>query len=147
MREAGYMALLVTNQSGVARGYFDMEQLGRVHSRVEELLAAEGARLDGIFVCPHLPDDNCSCRKPSPGLIAKAVERFGVAPHKSYVIGDKPCDIELGTQVGATTILVRTGYGAQYEGDPLCRPDFVCDNLLDAAQHMAQAAKPAAKDS
>ncbi len=136
MNEAGLRVFLASNQSGVGRGYFSLEQLGAVHDRMTELLRAEGARLDAIYVCPHHPDETCDCRKPAPGMIEQAVREYGVSPQHSFVVGDKPCDIDLGAGVGATTILVRTGYGAQYEQDPACRPRFVGDDLRAAADYI-----------
>ncbi len=138
MNQVGLKVLLVTNQSGVGRGYFNTDQLQQVHDRLEQLLEAEGAWLDGIYVCPHHPDEGCTCRKPDTGMIEAAARDHGILPQRSYMIGDKPCDIELGQRVGAATILVRTGYGVQYECDPACRPDMVCDHLPAATEFIAR---------
>jgi len=135
--ELGFSLVVVTNQSAIGRGYFDVERLAEIHQRMTGLLAADGVRLAGIYFCPHVPEDHCECRKPRPGLVEQAAAALGFDPRQSYVIGDKPCDIELGQAVGATTVLVRSGYGAEVEAHATARPDFVADNLLAAAAVIA----------
>ncbi|MBS0208474.1 MAG: D-glycero-beta-D-manno-heptose 1,7-bisphosphate 7-phosphatase [Planctomycetes bacterium] len=129
LRELGCGIVLVTNQSGVGRGRFSLAQLAAVHQRLESLLAAEGAALDGVFFCPHVSEDRCTCRKPAPGLARQAAERFQIDLAASFVIGDKALDIEFGQGIGATTVLVRTGYGAETEREGAARPDVVVDDL------------------
>jgi D-glycero-D-manno-heptose 1,7-bisphosphate phosphatase len=133
LRALGMGLVIVTNQSGVGRGYFDEARLEMIHDRLRHLLAVEGARLDGIFHCPHRPDDGCGCRKPRPGLLRRAAERLGFDPGASFVIGDKPCDVQLGLAVGATTFLVRTGYGARSAADPAAAADYLVDDVGQAA--------------
>ncbi len=128
----GFGIIVITNQSAIGRGFFDLARLARIHQRLHELLHAHGVRLDGVYFCPHTPDDRCRCRKPQPGLIEVAARELGFEPHESFVIGDKACDIELGKRVGATTFLVRTGYGAQEEREQTACPDFVVDSVWDA---------------
>ena len=132
----GLGLVIVTNQSAVGRGYFDMARLEEIHGRLRELLLAEGVELDGIYVCPHTPADGCSCRKPLPGLMLQAARALGFDSAGTFVIGDKPCDIELGRGLGATTILVRTGYGAEHEAARTVEPDYVADDLVAAARFM-----------
>jgi len=129
--------IVVTNQSGIARGYFDLERVDAIHQRMRTLLAAEHVLLDGIYVCPHGPDDDCACRKPRAGLLLEAAAKFNFEPRECFVVGDKPCDIELGQGVGATTILVRTGYGREYESAGQLRPDHIVDDLCAAAELIA----------
>jgi len=124
---------VVTNQSGIGRGYFDADQVAAVHRRLCILLAAGNVFLDGIFVCPHTPEDDCACRKPGTGLIEQASAQLGCRPCEAFVVGDKPCDVELGRRVGATTILVRTGYGAETEGSHPRAADYVADDVRGAA--------------
>ena len=107
----GLGLVVVTNQSGLARGYFNCEDLDAIHERLFDLLAAQGVEIDGVYLCPHHPDDHCSCRKPRPGLVKRAAEDFGFNPRNAFVIGDNRSDVALGQAVGASTILVRTGYG------------------------------------
>lgn len=131
LQQANWGICLVTNQSGIARGYFDVQRLAKVHDRLVQLLADFGVRLDGIYVCPHGPDDGCDCRKPLPGLVEQARAVHGFDPRESWVIGDKEADVSLAHAVGAKSILVRTGYGRAHEVQT--DADFVVDNLPEAA--------------
>ena len=113
-----YLAIIVSNQSGVARGYFPMELIDRVHAHMKDLLAKEGANIDGIFFCPHYPRGivpeysvECDCRKPRTGLVQKACEEFDIDMKNSYVIGDRCSDIELAERSNLKGIMVTTGYG------------------------------------
>jgi D-glycero-D-manno-heptose 1,7-bisphosphate phosphatase len=133
LAQNGLGLIVVTNQSGIARGYFNEQRLGEIHRRMNQLLAAEGVRLDAIYFCPHSPEENCGCRKPKPGMVEQAAREFGFDPRQTFVIGDKPCDIDLGHAVGATTLLVRTGYGAQIEAAGESTAHDVVDDLLAAA--------------
>lgn len=134
MQYMGLGAIAVTNQSGIGRGFFDEKRLWEIHQRMLELLTAESVFLEDIYFCPHTPADNCSCRKPLSGLVEQAAEKYGFNPQDSFVIGDKPCDIELGQRVGAITFLVRTGYGAEVAANQTVAPDYVVDDLLEAAR-------------
>ena len=136
LRALGYGLVVVTNQSGVGRGYFTAAAVDRVHDRLRELLAADGASVDAIYICPHAPDQACGCRKPLPGLARQAIAEFGFDPERSVVIGDKAADIGLGRAIGAATILVRTGWGADHERDRTCSPDAVVDDLAAAVDWM-----------
>ena len=134
MSEMGLGLVVITNQSAIDRGFFDEARLDLIHQRLRELLDVEGVRLDGIYVCPHTPEDDCPCRKPRPGLIELAAKQLGFDPQACFVIGDKACDIELGQWVGATTFLVRTGYGAQVAAETTVTADHLVDDLWEAAQ-------------
>jgi D-glycero-D-manno-heptose 1,7-bisphosphate phosphatase len=127
LRRMGFGLVVITNQSGIGRGFFDQSQLQRVHQRLAEMLQAEGIYLDGLYVCPHTPEDDCACRKPKLGLLQKAAEDLGFNMASSIVIGDKASDIEMGSTAGALTFLVRTGYGTRFENDVAV--DYVVDNL------------------
>lgn len=122
LNRAGVATVLVTNQSGVARGYFDEGAVLAIHARLEELLQAEGARLDALYWCPHLEEavlepyrQVCSCRKPAPGMVERARQELSLDGLPAFVVGDKEVDLDLGTRCGAVSILVRTGYGAKVE--------------------------------
>jgi D-glycero-D-manno-heptose 1,7-bisphosphate phosphatase len=135
LRELGLGLVVVTNQSGIARGYFDHERLAAIHERLHELLGSAGVELDGIYFCPHGPDENCPCRKPREGMALAAARELDFRLEDSFMIGDKGCDIELGRRIGATTILVQTGYGAETESGTgaAIAPDHVAANLKSAA--------------
>jgi len=113
--EAGWKRVLITNQSGIARGLYGLEDVERVHARTLELLRAEGADLEGIEICPHLPEITgpCDCRKPAPGMLARASRRLGVDPARSWVIGDRIEDVMSGSPLGCPGILVLSGYGRE----------------------------------
>jgi D-glycero-D-manno-heptose 1,7-bisphosphate phosphatase len=120
LNEAGVLVVLVTNQSGVARGYFPESRVRDVHARLAELLAECGAKIDASYYCPHHPTESvghyriaCECRKPKPGLLLAAARELGIDLAQSWMIGDKPCDAEAGTAAGCRTILVRTGHGVE----------------------------------
>jgi histidinol-phosphate phosphatase family protein len=136
LRQMGFGLVVITNQSGIGRGFFDHDQLDRIHRRLNQLLESEGVHLDGLYACPHVPDDRCDCRKPRLGLIEKAAKELGFSPQNSIVIGDKACDIDMGRMAGALTFLVRTGYGAQFETEVAA--DFVVDNLLIATRSIGR---------
>jgi D-glycero-D-manno-heptose 1,7-bisphosphate phosphatase len=133
MRDLGLGLVVITNQSAIGRGYIDKAGLDRIHERMCELLRIEGVSLDGIYFCPHLPEDGCDCRKPGTALVDLAAKELAFEPRQSFLIGDKECDILLGNRTGATTLLVLTGYGAQTDTEGGTRPDFVVDDLNEAA--------------
>lgn len=118
LNEHGFLAIIVTNQSGVARGYFPIELVNEVHEHLKELLRKEGAYVDGIFFCPHYHRGEvgeytieCNCRKPRPGLIEKARKNLDIDMAGSYLIGDRVSDIELAKRCNLKGVLVKTGYG------------------------------------
>lgn len=133
LKDLGLPVVVVTNQSAIGRGYFDEARLEEIHERLHQVLKDAGASVDSVYFCPHTPDDLCECRKPLTEMANKAARDFGAELSKSFVIGDNVCDIELGKNIGATTFLVRTGYGKRTETEKLTEPDYVVENLLEAA--------------
>jgi D-glycero-D-manno-heptose 1,7-bisphosphate phosphatase len=116
LNEAGWPVIVVTNQSGVGRGFFPEEMVHRVHDRLRSELAAAGARVDGIYYCSHVAPDDCACRKPRPGMLERAAREHALELTGSYVVSDRFADIEMAHSVGAHAILVMTGYGrGEYE--------------------------------
>jgi len=116
--EAGIVVVITTNQSGIGRGYYTETELKAVNRRMMELLAEEGAGLDAVYYCPHLPaellppdQEPCRCRKPEPGMVERAREELNVDPGRSFFFGDRLSDVELGVRAGGRAFLVRTGYG------------------------------------
>ena len=107
----GYLAILVTNQSGVGRGLYSEALVRAVHQRFEVLLAESGARLDGIYYCVHDPSDKCDCRKPKPGMLFQAQKEHDIDLSRSFMIGDSYNDLKAGWAAGTRSALVRTGYG------------------------------------
>jgi D-glycero-D-manno-heptose 1,7-bisphosphate phosphatase len=133
LRQSGLGLIVITNQSGIGRGFFDWTCLERIHGRLHEVLRAERVAVDGLYVCPHTPQAGCPCRKPKPALLQQAAQAHGFEPRGSFVIGDKACDIELGRAVGAVTFLVRTGYGGQVSREKRVHPDYIVDDVAAAA--------------
>lgn len=149
LHAAGFALVVVTNQSGIARGLFDEETLAAIHAELARQLAVEGVALDGIYVCPHHPNvglppyrSSCDCRKPRPGLIRRAIDELGLALEGSFVVGDSARDLEAGAALGIPGVLVRTGKGRDEErrlaaaGTP-CQ--LVDDDLPQAARRMLAA--------
>lgn len=114
-RQAGFQLVGVSNQSGIGRGYFEVEQFDAVMTELAARLKRAGAGWDGFFYCPHAPDAGCDCRKPRPGLLQEAAAVFRWLPEMSWVVGDKASDVELGLAAGLGAVLVRTGYGREQE--------------------------------
>jgi D-glycero-D-manno-heptose 1,7-bisphosphate phosphatase len=168
---SGMKAVVVTNQSGVARGLFDEPFVEAVHKRLQEMLREKGAFLDGIYFCPHHPTDGrerylvtCDCRKPAPGLLLRAAADLHLNPVRSYMVGDTLKDIEAGVRAGARGVLVRTGYGSEstallnLQGEPrrknprekghprnevvLYRPIHVAEDIRAAAEWIVRNHRP-----
>lgn len=137
LKRAGARLILVTNQSGIARGFFSRHNLEAIHRKLAHELGQAGVTLDGIYFCPHHPDDGCECRKPNRGMIDQAVQERGVDLELSYVIGDHLRDIELAKRVGARSVLVTTGVTRLQELEGLAEahliPDKVTASLAEAA--------------
>lgn len=137
LQRAGADLYVATNQSVVGRGYIGVNDLDRIHDKMEETLAGAGVKVRGIAACIHHPIDECNCRKPATGLYVTLADRYGFKLEESFVVGDWIADIEAGAAVGAATVLVRTGRGRQAEGlvasgeAPV--PDKIADDLIDAA--------------
>jgi D-glycero-D-manno-heptose 1,7-bisphosphate phosphatase len=135
LQDAGFGLIVITNQSGIARGKLTLHTLAGIHAELQRQLREGGVRIDAFYHCPHVPEDRCACRKPAPLLARRAAADFGFDLEHSFVIGDKPSDIELGKNCGARTILVRTGYGRQHEAAGLVA-DFIADDLMEAARYI-----------
>lgn len=142
LNRAGIRIVMVTNQSGVARGFFDEAMVDRCHRHIADVLALGGAHIDAYYYCPHHPDGRvpeyavrCECRKPGRALVDRAARELGVDPARSFTVGDRWVDIGLARTVGARGVLVRTGYGAGEELKPPAdmRADAVVNNLVEAA--------------
>jgi D-glycero-D-manno-heptose 1,7-bisphosphate phosphatase len=145
LNQAGVPAVMVTNQTGIARGYFSEETLHATNARMRDDLATAGARLDGAYVCMHHPTEglppyraDCDCRKPRPGLLHQAAADLGLDLAASVMIGDKLSDVVAGHTVGAAGVLVLTGYGRgewEYHAHrDAVKPDHVAEDLLDAVE-------------
>ena len=115
LNHGGYTVVVASNQSGIARGYFDIETLAAMHRKMADLLDKLGGRIDAIFYCPHGPKDNCDCRKPKPGMLLEIGQRFNVSLEDVIFIGDSVTDIKAAANANARSVLVRTGKGEKAE--------------------------------
>jgi D-glycero-D-manno-heptose 1,7-bisphosphate phosphatase len=113
LNHAGYNVALASNQSGIARGYFNLETFAAMNVKMSEMLSHSGGRIDGMFFCPHGPDDGCDCRKPKPGLLTEIGNRFQTSLANVMFVGDNINDIKAARAAGARPVLVRTGKGEQ----------------------------------
>ena len=152
INRSDFLAIAVTNQAGVARGYFKEDMIWRVHEKLANILKEKNAHLDAIYYCPHHPKEgqepyrkDCNCRKPKTGMIDAAKKDLDIDLTKSYMIGDKLSDVEFAHKVGSKGILVLTGYGrGEYEAicedekvggkAPKIKPDHVAEDLYDAVK-------------
>ncbi|MEW5759977.1 MAG: D-glycero-beta-D-manno-heptose 1,7-bisphosphate 7-phosphatase [Candidatus Thermoplasmatota archaeon] len=137
LNKAGFKVVVATNQAGIAKGIFKKEDMIAVNERMIEELKKFGAKIDGIYFCPHHPDftGDCDCRKPKPGMLITAAKELNIELKNSYCIGDRLKDIEAGFVVGCKTILVLTGYGMkEKEKISTVKPDFIAENLYDGVK-------------
>ena len=140
INQSGLKTIVITNQSGIGRGFFDEAFVGRVHEEMRSLFLKEGAVIDSFYYCPHHPTEGmgqyrqvCSCRKPEPGLLIKAAEDLGIDLSRSYMIGDRTKDVEVGQRTGAKGILVQTGYGKVADMGSI-HPDYIAQDILAAVK-------------
>ncbi|HWO43605.1 MAG TPA: HAD family hydrolase [Candidatus Eisenbacteria bacterium] len=139
LRQGGLKIVVVTNQSGIARGLLSEQRLAAIHALLVERLAAGGATVDGIYYCPHHPTEGvgayrraCDCRKPNTGLVRRATEELAIEPRASYVVGDQSVDMELAGRVGAKGVWIDGRTGPRVGPAPRC--SYVATDLWDAAQ-------------
>lgn len=135
LNDLGVFVVVLTNQSGVGRGYFTEAEVGRANERLLELLKKEGARADAVYFCPHHPDDGCSCRKPAIGMLKQAAAEHGLELKGAIVIGDKLTDVELAHNAGGRGVLVLTGFGSDESakvGETGRAPDFIAKEIGEA---------------
>ena len=134
LNERNFKVVVVTNQSGVARGYFTEETLAKIHDKMRAELARYGARVDAIYYCPHHPDDNCECRKPKPKMLLHAASDLDIDLKQSFIIGDSDMDVEAGNRAGCRSIRIAE---ASTEGElekRMLYTDYVAPNVNDATQ-------------
>jgi D-glycero-D-manno-heptose 1,7-bisphosphate phosphatase len=145
LNDAGFKVILVTNQSGVARGYFPESLVHEAHARLDHMLRPDGARIDAVYYCPHHPTSGngkytmeCDCRKPGTGLIKSALRDHSIDLAHSYMVGDKWIDVEMGQRAGVRSVLVMSGFAPDDPGnkrpDGLADPDFRARDLQEAAE-------------
>jgi D,D-heptose 1,7-bisphosphate phosphatase len=136
LSEAGYLIIIISNQSGIARGYFGEDTLKKIHDKMLSAFLAGGITITGIYYCPHHPDDQCECRKPSPKMVLEAARDNAIDLGNSFFIGDRESDIKTGKNAGCETVLVLTGAGKETQKaiKDESRPDYVAKDLPEAAR-------------
>ncbi len=145
LQARGFLLIVITNQSGIARGRIPEPAMAGVHARIADLLAVEGVALDGFYYCPHWPHGRlarhafaCDCRKPRPGLLLRAAAEHGIATDQSWMIGDILDDVEAGRRAGCRTLLIDNGNETEWVLGPLRRPHRLARDLSQAAHIIAQ---------
>ena len=133
LQDAGYKLFIVTNQSGVGRGYFTRDAVESIHADLNEQLGRAGVRFDRYYVCPHHPEDNCDCRKPRPKFLLDAAREYGLDLARCFMVGDRASDIQVGDNAGVRTILVLTGGGREALASDEVQPDHVARDIDEAA--------------
>lgn len=126
LKNADYLIIVITNQSGIARGHYNTEAMHSIHRQMQTEL---DNMIDGFYFCPHMPDAGCRCRKPNTGMLESACKDLPVELSGSWVVGDKKLDVETGQKAGLNTALVRTGYGSKHESELQKPADIVADDL------------------
>ncbi len=143
LKKHGFLIIVVTNQSGVGRKIFDEAAMHTIHEKIQTQL---DGMIDTFYFCPHLPTENCRCRKPNVGMIENACADFSIDLKNSWMIGDKKIDIETGFNAKSKTALVLTGYGRETEADLERKPDFIAENLLGAVKTITNYKQRTAKE-
>jgi len=143
LNENGFLTIVITNQAGVARGYYPEEDTVKFNNALKKMIARQGARIDAMYYCPHHPEAkiekyriDCECRKPRPGMLKKAEKEFSIELKQSFMIGDKLTDIQAGRNAGCKTIMVKTGMGAEELRTSEVDCDYIADDLYDAVEHV-----------
>lgn len=133
LRNNGFKLFIVSNQSGIGRGYFTEDTVRKVHARLLQLL--KPAKIEEIVFCPHAPGEGCQCRKPLPGMGNYLIKKYKIDPKQSYMIGDKKADVEFGHALGCKAVLVTTANGKEHlKKYPKLQPEKIATNLLNAAR-------------
>lgn len=133
LQDAGFKLLVITNQSGVGRGYFTRAAVDTIHAHLTEQFAGTGVRIDHYYVCPHHPDEKCDCRKPKPKFFLEAAREFGLDLKTSYMVGDRSSDIQAGHNAGTATVLVLTGAGRETLAKGEVKPNHAAADVGAAA--------------
>ena len=139
LKQKGFLLIVITNQAGIARGYFTEEDLTQIHEKMIRILEQHDINLDGIYYCPHHPEftGECTCRKPKIGMFLKAKEKYDIDLKSSYMVGDTLNDIKAGYNAKCKTVLVLTGYGEEEKSKIITlKPDYIYNNLLEFAKNI-----------
>lgn len=138
LKDSGFKIIVITNQSGIARGYFTEKQLSKIHERMKKEFLKFNVTLNGIYYCPHHPEDSCNCRKPNIGLFEKAIKEHNIDVKKSFMLGDKILDIGAGKKISVRTVLIPEPHIREQflskKNDWEYNPDYVANDFMDAVE-------------
>ena len=134
LQDKGFLIFIITNQSGVGRGYFSLQQLEATHNKLLEEFSKDGIKVNSIRFCPHHPDENCDCRKPNTKLVRELIEEYRINTSKSYFVGDKLLDVRTGKNVGCRTVLIDPQSDSAVEKNNEIIPDYCAKDLYGASQ-------------
>jgi len=136
LQDKGFKIIVITNQSGIARGFFTEETLEKIHQRMKDELSEKGASVDAIYYCPHHPDEKCDCRKPNTAMLEKAIKDFDIDTEKSYFIGDRMIDVEAGHKLGIKTVLVpeKKEQVEKEMKESNIEPDYYCEKFFSGVE-------------
>jgi D-glycero-D-manno-heptose 1,7-bisphosphate phosphatase len=141
LKDAGYVFIVISNQAGVARGYFQLDELEKVKAKIDLLLAPAGFEIEAYYFCPHHPNGTlpeytkaCECRKPRPGMILQAAKELEISTDSSWMIGDILNDVEAGNRAGCRTVIIKNGNETEWVEGPFRNPTYIAANFLSAAQ-------------
>lgn len=130
-----FLVIIITNQRGVGRGLMSLADLENIHAKMKKKLQRFGAKIDGIYFCPHNIEDNCNCRKPKPGMLLRAAKDLEIDFSQSYIIGDSPVDIQAGRMAGCKTVLINTSKNRVFsESKKEANSDYVASNILEISE-------------
>lgn len=138
LNREGFKVVVITNQSGIARGYFTEEMLERIHQKMVDELAKYGAQVDAIFYCPHYPDEGCECRKPKPKLTYQAIKQLHIDPRQSFIIGDRLMDVELARTIGCKSVMIPSELGKEELKNSSVFPDYIASDFESAAKWITE---------
>jgi D-glycero-D-manno-heptose 1,7-bisphosphate phosphatase len=141
LKENGFKIIVITNQSGITRGFFSEGILEKIHQKMRNELSKKGASIDAIYYCPHHPDDGCNCRKPNIGLFKKAIKELNIDVKHSFIIGDRMLDVEAGYKIGCKTILVPENKEKVEKEmrESNIEPDYICDDFYSGVKWILRA--------
>jgi len=136
LKDNGFKIIIITNQSGIARGFFTVENLDEIHKKMNDILAKKDVKVDAIYFCPHHPDEKCDCRKPNTALFEKAIKEHNIDTYSSYMIGDRMLDVEAGSKIGVKTVLVpekKDMVKKEIEESEI-NPDYISKDFMSGAE-------------
>ena len=134
LNDHGFHIVLITNQSVIARGMVTVEGLELIHNNMKMEIEKYGGKIEKIYYCPHHPDEGCDCRKPKPGMLLRAIKENNIDPTKSFMVGDRMMDVEVGKKVGCKTVIIPSELGQREMRESSIKPDYVTKDLLDTSK-------------